>query len=150
MYMKTVFLAGAFTPASRARLEGAAANLRYNRYDVVSKWHDDDDKLEGAAKVLGYSIEDSLANAIAIRDLYAITGCDVFILDTFEPSTTGAYHTELGIALATDMRRHVRMIQVGPINNAYQTFIRERYSSWAGLLAVLAEENIQRRDTGNG
>mgnify|MGYP001566040618 CR=1 FL=1 len=124
-----VYVAGSFGGRHRIRAEALKLPKDYN---VLSRWFTDDDFIE---KAWDNDFAGRVAEAMAMGDTYAILEADLFILDTFEPSTTGGRDVELGIAHALRLRTgKPRIVHIGPYRNIFQTLVREHYSSWEEFL----------------
>lgn len=92
-----VFIAGSFLV--RPRLQLVAEKFRGAGHDVVSSW-----LAEPLDLVTLVRREDLLADwlnqAIATQDLIDLYKADALILFTEEPSSSGGYWVELGVAIA--------------------------------------------------
>ena len=128
--MKTVYVAGSFNGAPRIRVE--AGRLAEYGYRVLSRWFNPDDFIE---KAWDKDFNGKVAESMATGDVYSILEADVFIIDTFDKSTTGGRDVELGVALARKLDRHpLRIIRIGPSVNIFHTLVRETYPDWNTFL----------------
>ena len=128
--MKTVYVAGSFNGAPRIRVE--AGRLTEYGYRVLSRWFNPDDFIE---KAWDKDFNGKVAESMATGDVYSILEADVFIIDTFDKSTTGGRDVELGVALARKLDGHpLRIIRIGPSVNIFHTLVRETYPDWNTFL----------------
>jgi hypothetical protein len=120
-----VYIAGSY--AGRHRIRSMAARLSPT-YNVLSRWFYDEDFVEQAwDKDMGGRV----AEAMAHRDMVGVMQCDIFIIDTFEPSTTGGRCTEMGMAIMRKLLGHdLLIVQIGPRTNIFETLVHEKYDSW--------------------
>ncbi len=85
-----IYIAASYPRKEEANTLGAA--LEKKGYEILSYWHqiiDDADYLSGAK---------------AIRDLYAVKNCDLFVELVGDDGSKGGRHCELGLALAWDKK----------------------------------------------
>lgn len=127
---KTIYIAGSF--AGRARIRAMANVLESEGHTVLSQWFKDEDFVERA---WDQNFGGRVAEAMAHRDFVGVMQCDVFILDTMEPSTTGGRYVELGLAIHRQIvGQPVKIIHVGPPSNIFETLVHWHYDTWTDVI----------------
>lgn len=122
-----VYIAGSY--AGRHRIRAEAEKLtRELGFKVLSRWFEDEDFVEQA---WDKNMNGRVAEAMAHRDLIGVLQCDLFIIDTYEPSTTGGRCTEMGMAIMRKLSGHdIQIVKIGPPTNIFETLIHETYATW--------------------
>jgi len=114
-----VYIAGKYESRARLREESHAIQVKGHR--MLSTWMN-----ETATREEGLEIPD-YALLAAKRDVEEVTDADLFIVDTFDVSTTGGRHVEMGLALASGVPVWV----VGPLGgNIFHTLASRTFASW--------------------
>lgn len=109
-YMK-FYLAAAFT--RQAEMREIAKYIEAMGHKVTSDWIN-----QVGGPVDDFNTEPMIRfQPYYDADLTGINNCDNFVVFTDVPSTTGAYHVELGYAIA----RYKQIIIVGPRLNIFMT-----------------------------
>ena len=114
---RVVFLAGSYDSKDALKLVRDKINA-IPKFRVQASWLDGD---------IGSEEE------IAVKNLNEVGDADVFILDTFLPSTTGGYHVELGAAFCTGAVTY----RVGPVRNIYHRLTMHEVQDWESLYTRL-------------
>jgi hypothetical protein len=122
-----IYIAGKFS--SRHRLRQYKQVLKDRGYDVLSTWIDKDGDDASLAPTL------ELCKAEAERDKYEVFNSNIFILDTFDESSSGGREVELGMAAEQAMsdRKGKYILIVGPVRNVFHA-THARFENWEELL----------------
>lgn len=132
--MTKIYIAGSYSGRHRIRAE---ATKLPKSYIILSRWFNDDDFIE---KAWDNNFAGRIAESMAMGDVYTILEADLLILDTIDKSSTGGSDTELGLALALQLRTgKPRIVHIGPYRNIFQTLVREHYKSWEDYLKYESE-----------
>lgn len=119
--MARIYVAASFHGIERIRDE--VDSLEERGHDVLGVWHQPNDPIEA---IWDGNFGGRIAQALALRDLHGIETCDLMVIDTLDPSSTGGRNVELGYALALKKR----IILIGPPTTVFFALIRESYPSW--------------------
>jgi len=121
MKPKKIYLAGSFHGAER--IYEMAEDLEALGHTITGIWFQPHDPIE---KMWDGNFGGRIAEVMALRDLSGIDRCDILIIDTLEPSSSGGRNVELGYALA----KNKRIILVGEPTTIFFSLIRESYENW--------------------
>jgi len=105
--------------ANMARVRDLNEQLRELGLDVVSTW---------AAEP-----PDRIARVAAIADARELLSADMVVIDTTVPSSTGGWHSEIGLALASGKTLAI----VGPCTNIFAELATQKFYDWEECFAWL-------------
>jgi hypothetical protein len=126
--------------SAKAQEEGKRRReqLREIGHEVTSRWLDVDiipvpDITMGTRPMLwGH----------ALADMQDIRHCDLFVIDSTTPSTTGGYHVEFGWAMGLDKN----CVLIGPMLNIFHTLAAVQiYDSWEAFTEALLNGKLEMR-----
>jgi hypothetical protein len=121
-----IYIASSFV--SQRRLHPIREKLFAMGFECCSTWLDELRPAPGLSR-------EEFDRQLAIKDMIEVRGCDIFILDTLDESTTGGRYCELGIAM-TD-RPRLKM-HIGPITNIFERLCDKHSDDWDSAFRFLA------------
>lgn len=138
--MAEIYLAATFSRAEEMR--EYREQLAKEGHSVRARWIDSHEKMFGVMKSEEVMRHPEKARQSAQEDIADILTCDIVILFTDMPSTTGGRHTEFGMALAFGKK----IVIVGQRENIFQAAKGiSQYNTWEDMIKMVRRANASRK-----